>query len=276
MDKKTIYDAMKVFLGFWMRPSEFFESLKAGNIENNYLTEYFPELEKLIRCEQDPIHHPEGDVWAHTMIVIDEAAKRRHKVSKPEYFMLAALCHDLGKPDTVTIENGRIHTYGHSKAGVPIAKNFLERIGASEDAIEYVSEMIYHHMDLHSCFDSKSKIKTTNHRFDSVKYPYDLLQLSIADCSGKQTESANAEEVFLIERYNIYEGRSREPMVDENDLIFMGFNPESPEFKEVIASARKMHFSGVNKVSVLKDIIAKNRNIIYPIKAQILLDEFKD
>lgn len=269
---------MKVFLGFWMKPSEFFESLKEGNSKNNYLTEYFPELERLIGCKQDPIYHPEGDAWAHTMIVIDEAAKMRCKVRKPEYFMLAALCHDLGKPDTFSIdENGKIHTYGHAKAGVPLAKNFLERIGASEDTVEYVSEMVNHHMDLHSCFDNKSKIKSTNHRFDSVKYPYDLLQLSIADCYGKQnTEKPNAEEVFLIERYNIYEARSREPMVNEDDLTFMGFNPESPEFKEVLASARKMHFSGVEKTSAIKDIIAKNRKIIDLVKANVLIDEFKD
>lgn len=262
------------------KPSEFFEYLKSGNSENNYLSEFFPELERLIGCEQDPVYHPEGDVWAHTMIVIDKAAKRRGGVCKPMYFMLAALCHDFGKPDTLTIdEDGHIHTYGHSKAGVSIAKNFLERIGASEDAIEYVSEMVYHHMDLHGSFDNKSKIKSTNHRFDSVKYPYDLLQLSISDCSSKgeqNTERANAEEAFLIERYNIYEARSREPMVDGDDLAFMGFNPESPEFKEVIVSARKMHFSGINKVSVLKDIIAKNRKTIDLVKAQVLLDEFKD
>lgn len=273
---KTIYNSMNAFLGS-DKPSEFFESLKEGNSKNNYLSEFFPELERLIGCEQDPVYHPEGDVWNHTMIVVDEAAKRRYKISKPEYFMLAALCHDFGKPDTITIENGHIHTYGHSKAGVPLAKSFMERIGAPEDAIEYVSEMVYHHMDLHGSFDRKSKIKSTNHRFDSVKYPYDLLQLSIADCSGKQnSEKANAEEAFLIERYNIYEARSREPMVDEDDLIFMGFNPELSEFKKVIASARKMHFSGVNKVSVLKDIIAKNRKTIDLVKAQVLLDEFKD
>lgn len=274
MTEKIIYDALNAFLGS-DNPSEFFESLRSGNENNKYLSKFFPELERLIGCEQDPVHHPEGDVWHHTMMVIDAAAKRKRKASNAEFFMLAALCHDFGKPDTTVNENGHIHAYGHEKAGVPLAKNFLKRIGATEDAIEYVTEMVQHHMDLHFCFINKSKVKTTNHKFDSVKYPFDLIQLSIADISGKDNTESDEEEIFLYNRYYLYEARSMEPMINEDDLRFLGFDSESPEFKEIIASARKMHFSGVEKVSVLKDIIAKNKNVVDKEKAQVLLDKFK-
>lgn len=270
LSRERVYGEMKKALLKAEKPSKFFEVLKEADL----LKDWFPELERLVGCEQDPMYHPEGDAWNHTMLVIDEAAKRRDKVSNPEFFMVAALCHDMGKPDTLSVtEDGHVHTYGHEKAGVPVAKQFLNRLNPDTKLRGYVLEMVEHHMALHSCFNNNSKVKSTNHRLDEVHYPGDLCQLSVADISGKfaNNERAAAEEAYLAERLAIYEARAKEPMVDGRDLIAMGMKP-SPEFSEILATSRKMHFSGVDKATVLKDIVAKNRQNLDSDRAQALIE----
>jgi len=94
----------------------------------NQLGYWFKELEQLIGLEQNPKYHPEGDVWTHTMIVLDNAAKFRNEVSDAYSFMLFALMHDLGKIETTEIINGKIHSYNHEVVGVEIAERLLERV----------------------------------------------------------------------------------------------------------------------------------------------------
>lgn len=272
LSKERVYGEMKKAMLKAEKPSKFFEVLREASL----LKDWFPELERLIGCEQDSEYHPEGDVWTHTMLVLDEAAKRRDKVENPEFFMVAALCHDMGKPDTVSRdEDGRIHTYAHDKAGVPVARQFLDRLNADVRLHEYVLEMVEHHMEPHECFNNKSRVKSTNHRFDGVHYPADLCQLAVSDISGKEGEQerAKAEEAFLLERLDIYKKRAAEPMVNGSDLIAMGMKP-SPEFSQILALSRKMHFSGVEKQAVLKDIVAKNKNAVNAERAQALIETY--
>ena len=271
LPKERVYGEMQKALLKAKKPSKFFEVLRDANL----LHDWFPELERLIGCEQDPAYHPEGDVWNHTMLVLDEAAKRKDKVENPEFFLISALCHDMGKPDVVSKdENGRIHTYAHDTAGIPVAKRFLDRLNADTKLHEYVLEMVAHHMEPHECFNNKSHIKTTNHKFDAVRHPADLCELAVSDISGKADakERTVLEETFLAERLDIYKKRAKEPMVKGSDLIAIGLKP-SPEFSDILALSRKMHFSGVDKIAVLKDIIAKNREKVDVEKAQDLISE---
>ena len=88
-------------------------------LENVYMQQlgvWFPELEQLIGVEQDPVYHPEGDVWVHTMEVVDRAAAFRDRVADPYAFMLLALTHDMGKAVTTEFIKGRIHAYEHDRA----------------------------------------------------------------------------------------------------------------------------------------------------------------
>lgn len=80
----------------------------------------FPELAALIGVEQDPEWHPEGDVWTHTLMVVDEARKLIDGLPYPKQLtvMLAALCHDFGKPATTQFVDGRYRAHGHEEAGV--------------------------------------------------------------------------------------------------------------------------------------------------------------
>ena len=91
-------------------PSIFFRALR----RMNHLKEFFPELQACIGVPQSPKYHPEGDVFEHTMLVIDCAAKLRARAVNPLGFMLSALFHDLGKVVATEIrEDGRITAYGH-------------------------------------------------------------------------------------------------------------------------------------------------------------------
>jgi tRNA nucleotidyltransferase (CCA-adding enzyme) len=112
--------------------------------------DFYPELKSLIGVKQEEKWHPEGDVWEHTLHVVDEAAKiaRRDGLEGEDRFVLlmAALCHDLGKPSTTIIENGEYHAPGHAQSGVQPTKDFLRSIGVSETVIAKVWPLVSEHM----------------------------------------------------------------------------------------------------------------------------------
>ena len=175
------------------KPSAFFEKLK----EEKKLGSRYEELRALIGLEQDPKWHPEGDVWTHTMQVIDRAAALRDRVSDPYGFMLTALCHDFGKAKTtVKGEDGRIRSIGHETAGIRPITNFLNRITNNEKAKRYVLSMVPWHMKPNIYIHDRSKEKSTDNLFDSVPAPKDIIYLSMAD-KGMSEEDAK----FLFERY---------------------------------------------------------------------------
>ncbi len=107
-------------------PSRGLEALR----ELGVLPKLFPELEALVGCPQDPEHHPEGDVWTHTRLVVDEARDvvgdlgRAHRTT----VMLAALCHDLGKPATTKVVDGHIRQLAHDRAGLEPTRTLLDRL----------------------------------------------------------------------------------------------------------------------------------------------------
>ena len=90
----------------------------------------FPELHALIDCPQEPEWHPEGDVWIHTLMVIDEARTRIADLPHPKRVavMLGAVCHDLGKPATTAFSDGRIRSIEHEQAGVAPSATLLDRL----------------------------------------------------------------------------------------------------------------------------------------------------
>lgn len=79
-------------------------------------------LAKLKHVEQSKKHHPEGNVWNHTMMVVDEAAKIREHCNNSMVVMWASLLHDIGKPDTTKVRKGRITSYDHDIVGAFILK----------------------------------------------------------------------------------------------------------------------------------------------------------
>lgn len=254
------------------KPSVFFNSLYECE-----QTKWFKEVYTLKGIKQDSEYHPEGDVYMHTMSVLDQAGGLFPTgIDNPDRylpFMLSALCHDFGKVNTTEINSkGRLCALNHEITGIPIANDFLGRIYNNKGFIKYVDNMIKYHMKAHSCFNNRSKTKTTNLMFDKLLYPKDFILLVYADSTGHDLdnldnrqfnmflEKAMTESGFLTDRYLDYGKRISESHITAEDLINIGLKP-SPLFKIILDKAWDMHLKGIKKEHVLKqvaDILTEN------------------
>lgn len=124
-------------------PSEYINKLlKEGNFDKYP----FSMLKKLETTPQSPTHHPEGCVWNHVCLVVDEAAQVRHLSHNPLVFMWATLLHDLGKSETTRTRKGRIVSYDHDTVGMDMAIKFLEELTDDQEFISQVSKLVKYHM----------------------------------------------------------------------------------------------------------------------------------
>lgn len=98
--------------------------------------------------KQSEKFHPEGSVWNHMILVLDEAAKVREQSKDAKVFMWAALLHDIGKPETTRMRKGRITSYDHDKAGERLSKEFLRTFTEDEDFIKNVGDLVRYHMHM--------------------------------------------------------------------------------------------------------------------------------
>ncbi|TCL60612.1 putative nucleotidyltransferase with HDIG domain [Kineothrix alysoides] len=108
----------------------------------------FSMLGRLKDTEQSKTHHPEGNVWNHTMLVLDEAAAVKENSSDPKAFMWAALLHDIGKPDTTRIKGEKITSYNHDNVGADLSREFLEAVTSEQDFIVKVCLLVKYHMHM--------------------------------------------------------------------------------------------------------------------------------
>lgn len=239
------------------KPSIFFEVLR----EMDQLDIWFPELKQTIGLEQDPVFHPEGDVWTHTMEVIDRAAAFRDKVSDPYSFMLLALTHDLGKIVTTEVKNGRIHAYEHETKGMPLVESFIGRLTGEKAVKDYVFNMVPLHMRPNVAAFSKPVLKSTNRMFDAAAAPEDLIWFAEADkpvFSGTVEFSGDRE--FLFDRLRIYKETMAKPYVMGRDLIEAGLEP-GEDFAEILGYAHKLRLAGIEKESALKQALTYGRKM---------------
>ena len=104
--------------------------------QNRWFMDSYPFslLGDLKEVEQSPVHHPEGSVWEHTLMVVDLAAEGKGLSQDPRVFMWSALLHDLGKAHTTRIRRGKITAYDHDKHGAVLAAAFLK---------EFIDERIH-------------------------------------------------------------------------------------------------------------------------------------
>lgn len=228
------------------KPSVFFEQMK----RMNQLDFWFPELKALIGLPQNQEHHREGDTWTHTMMVLDEAAKKRGIVRYPLGFMMSALCHDFGKAVCTAKINGAIHSYRHETEGLPLVQQFLARITTETKLVKYVLNMTELHMTPNIMAGSRSKLKSTNKLFDSAVEPFDLIQLSICDSLGKIPQRNDSEE-FLMQRYRKFQEIMAKPYVMGRDLIEAGLKP-CEQFSEILEYAHKLRLAGIDKENTLR------------------------
>ena len=248
LPRERVMGELDKALGKAPRPSVFFEVLR----RMDQLDCWFPEVKTLIGVPQDPDHHPEGDVWNHTMAVLDAAAGMQAAAKEPRNLLLAALCHDFGKPETTCADGqGHIRALRHETAGVPLAKDFIKRLTSETEVRRYVANMVALHMRPNVIAQGHPKLKTTNRLFDDSLCPEDLLLLCKADRMGQRKEAGYGPvEALLRSRLEAYRETMAKPGVTGKDLVELGFRP-GPAFSEALGFAHKLQLAGVEKEEAL-------------------------
>ena len=257
LPRERVEDELKKALLKAERPSVFFESLR----RMEQLDIWFPELKALIGVPQNPRFHAEGDVWTHTMMVLDEAAALRHRAENPYAFMMAALTHDFGKARCTEEINGVLHAYNHEHAGLAPAEVFVKRITAENKVLKYVLNMTELHMKPNTAARVNSAPKVTNRLFDQAVDPEGLICMALADDRGRIcAESRESTEPFLAERLKIYRELMAKPYVMGRDLIEAGLTPGG-DFTEILEYAHKLRLAGVKKESALTQTLGYARTL---------------
>ena len=257
LSRERVWEELRKALLKAPKPSVFFEVLRS----TDRLSEWFPEVKNLVGVQQNPTYHAEGDVFTHTMMVLDEAAKYRDCVSDPLGFMLTALCHDFGKAICTETVDGKIRSYGHETRGLPLVRQFLSRLTNETKRIAYVMNLTEYHMRPNALAAFGSSVKATNTMYDSVTAPKDLFYFAKSDHFGRICSAESVfHEAFLAERLEVYEQIMREPYVMGKDLLAAGLQP-SPLLSRLLAYAHKLRLTGMKKEEALKQTLAYAREL---------------
>jgi tRNA nucleotidyltransferase (CCA-adding enzyme) len=230
-----------------------------------------PELLPLAQTPQDPEWHPEGDVWAHTLQVIDEAAVLIDDLAadRPRAFtvMLGALCHDLGKPGTTKFEDGRIRSRGHEEAGVAPTLSLLERWNVHSllgyDVRAQVVALVRDHLKPGELHKERERIGDGAIRRLARKCEPDLLyRVARADCLGRKPGRFEpvAMEWFRDKvRQLDVAVRPPEPLLRGRDLIALGMAP-GPAMGRVLEAVYERQLDGA--VATLEDATREARRVM--------------
>lgn len=230
---------------------------------------YFPELEALIGVEQDPLWHPEGDVWNHTLAAMDVFARERVADDFENLVVgFAVLCHDFGKPATTRFseKDGRWHAYGHDREGLEPTKKFLERMTNFRDLIEGVLPLVLCHMQPIAIWRANAGDSAVRRLAKRVGRIDRLLRVCSADAMGVATEK-NAElrnaSAWLLERAEALRvsDSAPNPIVLGRHLIALGV-PAGKTFKPILDTCYEAQLDGkffdeAGGVEFLKKIILR-------------------
>jgi tRNA nucleotidyltransferase (CCA-adding enzyme) len=233
---------------------------------------YYPELEKLVGCAQDPQWHPEGDVWEHTLSSLDAFARRRDAEYPGEdtenmLVGLAVLCHDFGKP-AVTFrdsQRGHIRSPGHDEAGIEPTMSFLRRLTNEERILKEVPPLVRLHMRPYSLWKQKAGENAVRRLAAEVTRIDRLLRVAAADDEGPPPFPSEREPLEWLaaeaERLRVVDSAPK-PLVLGRDLIALGLKP-SVRFGEILkvcydAQLDGKFFTREDGVSFASRFIAEN------------------
>jgi len=237
-------------------------------LELGVVDQLFPELTPLVGCEQEPEWHPEGDVWVHTLLVIDQARTRIDDLDRPRQVavMLGAVCHDLGKPATTAFIDGRIRSRNHEEAGVEPTHAFLDRLNVHKmngyDVRHQVVGLVAQHLKPGMWHKSTSEVGDGAFRRLARKVDLELLaRLAKSDCLGRPGPfDCSAMDWFL--------GRARAlgvehappaPLLLGRHLLTLGLAP-GPTIGTILKAVYERQLDG--QVTTVEEAIDAAREII--------------
>jgi len=210
-----------------------------------------PELLPLVGCEQEPEWHPEGDVWTHTLMVIDKARELNGDLDRPPLIavMLGAVCHDLGKPPTTAFIDGRIRSLDHEQAGVEPALSLLDRLNIHTidgfDVRTQVIGLVAHHLKP-GAFRKAPNVGDGAFRRLAQKVDLELLaRLARADCLGRTGQFDCSAMDWFIERARALgvEHRPPPPLLLGRHLLALGLSP-GPRVGEILRHVYEKQLDG--------------------------------
>ena len=212
----------------------------------------WPELKALVGCPQEPAWHPEGDVWVHTLMVVDEARKRIADLTRgpATAMMLGAVCHDLGKPLTTAVIDGRVRSPGHEERGVEPATQLLDRLNVHSldgyDVRATVLGLVAQHLKPSAFQKSSTPVSDGAFRRLAQKVDLELLaRFSMADCFGRTGSfDCSAGDWFLARARALgVEHDAPAPLVMGRHLLALGVSP-GPQMGQLLAKIYDAQLDG--------------------------------
>jgi poly(A) polymerase len=213
--------------------------------ETGLLLEVLPEISAMKGVEQPPQFHPEGDVFVHTMLLLD------HLPPNPSPTLAwGALLHDVGKPPTFRVAPDRIRFDGHVDVGVKMAAEICRRLRFSNDDTEQITALVENHMRFAQAMQMK---ESTFKRFVRMHDFDEHLALHRLDCLSSHGDLSLYD--FVREKIANMppEVMRPAPLVTGNDLIALGLAP-GPRFKEILSSIEDAQLEG--RLSTREDALA--------------------
>jgi len=245
--------------------------LQAG-LELGVIEKLFPELFALVGCPQEPAWHPEGDVWIHTLQAVDLAAGYLDGLGYPRQVvvMLGTLCHDLGKPPTTKVIDGRIRSLDHEEQGIAPTQRVLDRLNVRTmegyDVRKQVVAIVADHLKPGLFSRERDKVGDAAFRRLALKCELDLLyRVAKADSLGRKKEGApppdaDAQEWFLERAKTLSVTREGpKPLLMGRHLLEMGL-PPGPRIGEITDQVYQRQLDG--EVRTLDEALAAARTIL--------------
>src|SRR5260221_1334788 len=203
--------------------------------EATLLEQVLPEIKKMQGVEQPPQYHPEGDVWIHTLMLIEGLPPNCSKT-----LALGALLHDVGKPPTFRRAPDRIRFDAHAEVGTKMAEEICRRFRPSNDETEQVCALVPNHMRFGDVMRMKeSPLK----RFLRLPEFDEHLELHRLDCQGSHRDLALYN--FAQEKLHSMPAEQirPQPLLTGDDLIQAGYQP-GPNFKELLTAVEDAQLDG--------------------------------
>jgi tRNA nucleotidyltransferase (CCA-adding enzyme) len=226
-----------------------------------------PELKPMLGCPQEPEWHPEGDVWTHTLMVVDQARALNGGLDRPRLItvMLGALCHDLGKPSTTAVIDGRIRSLDHEEAGVAPTLALLDRLNVHtvdgfpvrEQAIALVANHLKPGM-----FHKAGNVGDGAFRRLAQKVDMELLaRVARADCLGRTGGFDCSAMDWFIERARLLgvEHQPPEPLLLGRHVLALGVRP-GPRVGEILKQVYDRQLDG--EITSVEDAIEVARRLL--------------
>jgi poly(A) polymerase len=206
--------------------------------ETRLLPELLPEIARMKGVEQPPQFHPEGDVWTHTLLMLEQLP-----ASSSPTLAWGVLLHDVGKPPTFTLPagpDGRIRFDRHVEVGTVMAEDICRRLRFSNEDTEQIAALVANHLRFK---DVKQMKLSTLKRFVRLKRFEEHLELHRLDClsSHRNLDAYNFVSQFLAETPP---EQVRPPrLLTGEDLVAMGFVP-GPPFKSMLDAVEEAQLDG--------------------------------